>query len=265
MPQLGALIEHLASAANFSDVELGKTPISERRQIIMRLIYVVFVQCASHSWQRKSAKKASETKADTVLQEKRSSCGAAVAKTNADDAPPSSSGGDGANLEAHELEANEGDNGADEGVAEGGDPEIADADEGDAEPDEESDLEQAEVAESGTGEEASSSRDATPQQGLASRQGDTGTSTASPSNLKSEEHDATAPLTYLPQIVLALKTADILVSAGAVEWCYSVLESLKKEWATETISSRQYVQQLSAAPPELQPNLAPLFNAQAVN
>lgn len=52
---------------------------------------------------------------------------------------------------------------------------------------------------------------------------------------------------------------------GALNYCYALLQSLKAEWIKQMQSPEQNVQKLSSVPPELQPDLAPLFNARALN
>lgn len=55
------------------------------------------------------------------------------------------------------------------------------------------------------------------------------------------------------------------VSLGALNYCYALLKSLKTEWIEQMHSSEQSTQKLSLVPPELQPDLSPLFNARVLN
>lgn len=52
---------------------------------------------------------------------------------------------------------------------------------------------------------------------------------------------------------------------GALNYCYVLLQSLKTEWTKQTHYPEQGIQKLSSVPPELQPDLAPLFNARVLN
>ncbi|EJW88782.1 hypothetical protein WUBG_00304 [Wuchereria bancrofti] len=131
-------------------------------------------------------------------------------------------------------------------------------DEDDAEAGGESDLEQMEDIEL-TGDISSSSRDATPQQDDA----DMSTMNVVP-QVESQEHESVS-VTPEPQVALALKVAHTLESAGALNQCYVLLQSLKTEWTKQMQSAEQSIQKLSSIPPELQPDLAPLFSARSLN
>uniref|UniRef100_A0A158Q763 UBR-type domain-containing protein n=1 Tax=Elaeophora elaphi TaxID=1147741 RepID=A0A158Q763_9BILA len=221
--QLTDLIDYLISGLDFSKVQTERTVKAERDQIILRLIYVILVQCTSHNWPSRNSRKIID---EEIRQ---------------------------AAMPRNELTAILG--AADiGGIAPAGSVDGAD----DAEAGGESDLEQMENTEL-AGDISSSSRDATPQQDDA----DISTMNITSQTENKEHGDISA--TPEPQVTLALKVAHTLVSAGALNYCYVLLQSLKTEWTKQTQSPEHGIQKLSSVPPELQPDLAPLFNARVLN
>ncbi|CAG9534491.1 unnamed protein product [Cercopithifilaria johnstoni] len=220
--QLTDLIEYLISGLDFSKVQTERTLKAERDQIILRLIYVILVQCTSHNWPSRDSRKMIDEEVHQVTIPKELNV----------------------ILDAADIAA----------VAPAGSVDDGD----DAEAGGESDVEQMEGTEL-AGDISSSSRDATPQQD------DTD---ISPMNIiprveNRERENLSA--TPEPQVALALKIAHTLVSMGAVNYCYVILQSLKTEWIKQMQSPEQGVQKLSSVPPELQPDLSPLFNARVLN
>lgn len=57
--------------------------------------------------------------------------------------------------------------------------------------------------------------------------------------------------------------SQLQVSAGALEFCYSVLS--EHLWSKQTLQLEHGTQKLSKTPPELQPDLLPLFNPRSLN
>ncbi|EJW86248.1 zinc finger protein [Wuchereria bancrofti] len=55
--QLTDLIDYLISGLDFSKVQTERTVKAERDQIILRLIYVILVQCTSHNWPSMNSRK----------------------------------------------------------------------------------------------------------------------------------------------------------------------------------------------------------------
>ncbi|KAK6106256.1 E3 ubiquitin-protein ligase UBR4 family protein [Brugia pahangi] len=223
--QLTDLIDYLISGLDFSKVQTERTVKAERDQVILRLIYVILVQCTSHNWPSMNSRKIVDDGIQSVTIPKSAEL-TTILDTAADVSavPPAGS-----------VE--------DEDDAEGGG---------------ESDLEQMEDIEL-TGDISSSSRDATPQQD------DTDMSAINNvPQVASQEHEGVS-VTPEPQVSLAVKVAHTLESAGALNHCYILLQSLKTEWTKQMQSAEQTIQKLSSVPPELQPDLAPLFNARSLN
>ncbi|KAL3998511.1 E3 ubiquitin-protein ligase UBR4 family protein [Acanthocheilonema viteae] len=222
--QLTDLIDYLISGLDFSKLQTKKTVKAEHNQIILRLIYVILVQCTSHNWPSRGSRKIIDEEVHQVTKQKSEELTAVLDAANVAAIAPA------------------------ESVDDGDDAEAAG----------ESDLEQIEGTEL-AGDISSSSRDATPQQD------DADISTMNIiSQVENKEHED-APSTPEPQVALALKVAHTLVSMGALTYCYSLLQSLKTEWIKQVQSPEQGIQKLSSILPELQPDLAPLFNARVLN
>uniref|UniRef100_A0A915PMF8 UBR-type domain-containing protein n=1 Tax=Setaria digitata TaxID=48799 RepID=A0A915PMF8_9BILA len=224
--QLTDLIDYLITALDFNKVSTERTMKAERDQVILRLIYVILVQCTSHNWPLKNSKKPIGEAGDVLHHN-------VMPKS---ELAPILSGDDTATVVP--------------------DSSIDDGD--DAEAGGESDLEQMEGTEL-AGDISSSSRDATPQQD------DTDPSVINviPEAETAEQEDM--PATPEPQVTLALKIAHNLVTVGAVNYCCVLLQALKTEWLKQLQSREQSIQKISSVPPELQPDLAPLFNSRVLN
>lgn len=52
---------------------------------------------------------------------------------------------------------------------------------------------------------------------------------------------------------------------GALNYCYNILQCMKTECIKQTQAPEQSIQRLSSVPPELQPDITPLFNARVLN
>ncbi|EFO26755.2 hypothetical protein LOAG_01731 [Loa loa] len=220
--QLIDLVHYLISGLDFSKVQLKRTLKTERDQIILRLIYVILVQCTSHNWSSRSSRKIIDG-VHHITMPKNDELTAVLGTADVVTVAP-----------------------------------VGSVDGDDAEAGGESDLEQVEGTEL-TGDISSSSRDATPQQD------DTDISIMNTiPQVENKEHED-ASVTPEPQVALALKIAHTLVSVGALNHCYVLLQSLKTEWTKQTQTPEQGIQKLSSVPPELQPDLAPLFNARVLN
>ncbi|MCP9258029.1 hypothetical protein DINM_001193 [Dirofilaria immitis] len=217
-------IDYLINGLDFSKVQIERTVKAERDQVILRLIYVILVQCTSHNWSSSNSRKLIEERLHHVAISKSEELTAILSAANVTAVAAAGSVDDGDDVEA------------------GG----------------ESDLEQMEGTEL-AGDISSSSRDATPQQD------DTDVTTINViSQAESTTHEDGSIIPE-PQIDLAVKVAHILVSSGALNYCYVLLQSLKTEYIKQTQSSEQDIQKLSSIPPELQPDLAPLFNSRVLN
>ncbi|KAM3720367.1 Auxin transport protein BIG [Dirofilaria immitis] len=222
--QLTDIIDYLVNGLDFSKVQIERTVKAERDQVILRLIYVILVQCTSHNWSSSNSRKLIEERLHHVAISKSEELTAILSAVNVTAVAAAGSVDDGDDVEA------------------GG----------------ESDLEQMEGTEL-AGDISSSSRDATPQQD------DTDVTTINViSQAESTTHEDGSIIPE-PQIDLAVKVAHILVSSGALNYCYVLLQSLKTEYIKQTQSSEQDIQKLSSIPPELQPDLAPLFNSRVLN
>ncbi|VDO47605.1 unnamed protein product, partial [Onchocerca flexuosa] len=127
--QLTDLIDYLISGLDFNKVQTERTMKAERDQVILRLIYVILVQCTSHNWPSRNNRKSSEERLHQVTVPKSEELTAILSAANISAVAPAGSIDDGDDAEA------------------GG----------------ESDLEQMEGTEL-AGDISSSSRDATPQQ-----------------------------------------------------------------------------------------------------
>ncbi|VDM95152.1 unnamed protein product [Thelazia callipaeda] len=234
--QLTDLVDFLINGLDFTEIQVERTVKGERDQIILRLIYVILVQCTSHNWPSTGTKEVVKNEAGDGIQylsaQKTDRAKQSFIELNFQLRT--------LKLSTHDVQMRTNDS-----IDEGDEAETGGV----------SDVEQIEPA----GDASSSSRDATPQQE------DIDMNMTNSTIGLYENNTQDLSLSPEPQVVLAFRIARTLVSMGAVNYCYVLLESLKKQWAKKEQCYGQDIQKLSTVLPELQPDLAPLFNARILN